>query len=106
MLLLRYPIVGRNLAPNAVNRARTWRQKTARSPFVEKKCARQDLNLHVFRHQILSLARLPIPPLALVLIMPDTLTRAFACISYTLAAISLATLETSTRDDVRRLDLP
>ena len=37
------------------------------SKTVQQKCARQDLNLHVLRHQILSLARLPIPPLALML---------------------------------------
>ena len=29
-----------------------------------RQCERRDLNPHVFRHQILSLARLPIPPLS------------------------------------------
>ncbi len=30
-------------------------------------CAREDLNLQSFRNQILSLARLPVPPRALVM---------------------------------------
>ena len=36
--------------------------RCARFPLVTSLCGRQDLNLHVFRHQDLNLARLPISP--------------------------------------------